>query len=63
MPCRGRIVLMCSDLIISEALLDNIAWVLLTFDENEILLRLGLTENELTIPEKNLQTSGSAHIH
>ena len=54
---------MCSDLIISEALLDNIAWVLLTFDENEILLRLGLTENELTIPEKNLQTSGSAHIH
>ena len=52
----------CNELITSVALLDNIAWVLLTLGENETNLLLGLPENELTIVEKSLQTSGSAHI-
>jgi hypothetical protein len=51
-----------NELITSVALLDNIAWVLLTLGENETNLLLGLPENELTIVEKSLQTSGSAHI-
>ena len=51
-----------NELITSVALLDNIAWVLLTLGENETDLLLGLPENELTIVEKSLQTSGSAHI-
>ena len=53
----------CNELITSAALLDNIAWILLTFGENETDLLLGLTENELTIIEKSLQTSIFAHIH
>jgi hypothetical protein len=52
----------CNELRTSGRLLDNITCTLLTFSENETLLRLGLTENELTIIEKSLQTSGSAHI-
>jgi hypothetical protein len=34
-----------------------------TFGENEADLLLGLAENELTIIEKSLQTSGSAYIY
>jgi hypothetical protein len=52
----------CNELITSMALLDNSAWVLLTFGENETDLLLGLIENKLTSIEKSLQTSGSAHI-
>jgi hypothetical protein len=52
----------CSELITSERLLDNSARFLLTFAENETCPWLTVFENQLTIHEKNLITSGPAHI-
>jgi hypothetical protein len=52
----------CNELITSAALLDNSARSLLRLPENETALLLALIENELTISEKSLQTSVSAHI-
>jgi hypothetical protein len=52
-----------SELRTSGRLLDNNARFLLGFTENETTLLLTVSENQLTIIEKSLQTSGSAHIY
>jgi hypothetical protein len=52
---------MCSELRISDALLENIGRFLLTITENIIGSLLGLHENELTILRTNSKTSVSAY--
>ena len=53
----------CSDSITSGRLLDNSIRFLLALAENRTDALLTITENELAIDEKNLKTSGSAHIY
>jgi hypothetical protein len=52
----------CSESRTSARVLDNSARFRLGFTENETTLLLIVPENQLTIIEKSLQTSGSAHI-
>jgi hypothetical protein len=61
--CNQAATAICSELRTSGRLLDNSARFLLGLTENETTLLLTVSENQLTIDEKNLQTSGSAHVH
>jgi hypothetical protein len=54
---------MCSDLITSERLLENITLPQLELTENKASVLLTIIENMLGLTEKNLITSGAARIH